>query len=1664
MAHNARIVGRSLGDANFMSSEISSATNLPTLKSSTPKPQDFGLVESAPFSPTNTTSSQIERENILIKAWALLLHHYSVSDPVCFVVTGKLRDGDIHNRQDALSVVSRWSRSSSHPSLEPQLQFETYAAAWHSKRSNTLLRLGEPTQVDGEFSYVLEWDVSKSPDIRLCARRNKVPPKFATSLWGALLEQVDLLASGRMKNETLSDADREVISKETTYPLFEEQLCLHQLFQESVRIAPSAEAVAAFDGSLTYTELDELSDVLAARLIEQGNVWPGKYVPFSFEKSMWMVVAMLGILKAGGAIVSIDPSQPIARASEILKEIQADVIVTSSQQASRFDDIPTGVISVSAQTMRAPQKNTLSSKKLPIVRPNSPSMIIFTSGSTGKPKGIVIQHGASSTRFVTEGKALSFQGARTLQFAASTWDVFMTDIFATLIHRGCVCVPSEEDRRSNLAKFCKEKRVTLALITPSLAGLLDPHDFPTLKTIILGGEALRKDVAQKWKGAAGVKLLQGYGPAETGFIVGTSKKNVELSDRPAVIGYAQNNSVCVLVDPNNHNLLVPRGATGELVVGGPTLFQKYLNDAEKTKLATIKNPRWASDLDCDVRRFYKTGDLLHQSLDSLDGCFEFVGRKDDQIKYHGQRIEVKEIEHHLSSIADAKSRVISCMVVLPQAGILRDKLVAVVECETNGTRSTVPGLAIRDGDHLSLSTVRTALSDKLPAYMIPNELVVVHAIPHNSAMKMDRARVKSWLSELHSDSGVSISGYDFASEKLLAHETTARALSRHYSLLVSGDDKNRRQAYEDRDFNLHAGGIDSINIISLSTFISRHYEAQIPVSDLLSSKATIRSIASIIDKKTTQNQRTAAIDLSTAESEVSLQLQAILPGSSGKQFDVSIKNVFMTGATGFLGVEILHQLITQTNCHVYILVRSSTEDTATQRVIERAQEAGWWDQLYISRFTAWIGDLTKPRLGLSSTQLQILRGNSAHTIDTVIHNGAKVHYNLDYDSLKAVNVTSTVELIQLLNERTSPLKSFVFVSGGQQLSFADDDDEENLSKALNGSGYARSKAMSELFVKKFATQQQGSKVEHAQVVKPGFIIGDASRGVGNQADFIWRLIASCVEIGAYNKKDEHGWLFISDIARVSRAVLEGVFKTNLELSVKVLDGIRFKDLWNLLRDSFGYDLQSLDPATWLSRIRKAVAEKQEAHAMFPLLHLLEGNDEPIGVLNGPLQATQGVENSIKANVEWFRRIGFMPDPSSAATPTSSNDYELVDEDAFNVATVRKEFPALHHGVVAFNNAAGTVLHQDAMAGTQKYMTAFPYELGRNDAQSQAKTENLIETYGELAAFMGADPDEVAFGQTTTFLLRMLGQALKPSLNSDCEIVVSNLCHEASAAAWIALAKDLGIAIKWWAPPAGGDDPCLSVETLKPLLSSKTRIVACNHVSNVVGTIHPIRQVADLVHSIPGAILIVDGVAFAPHRPIDVKAFDVDFYCFSWYKVFGPHVAQLYGRRSVQKRFLQGISHFFLSDMPGLDWRLRLGANSFELEAALVPITRYLKRVGWDNIVAQEALLQDIFLSYLRRRPETFRIFGEKQSNPGKRVPVITFRIIGESCLDVTNTICQKGRFRVVSGNCWAPRPTHDVLGLDEDGLIRVSFVHYNTVAEVKEFCKELDLILTSKTA
>lgn len=398
--------------------------------------------------------------------------------------------------------------------------------------------------------------------------------------------------------------------------------------------------------------------------------------------------------------------------------------------------------------------------------------------------------------------------------------------------------------------------------------------------------------------------------------------------------------------------------------------------------------------------------------------------------------------------------------------------------------------------------------------------------------------------------------------------------------------------------------------------------------------------------------------------------------------------------------------------------------------------------------------------------------------------------------------------------------------------------------------------------------------------------------------------------------------------------------------------------------------------------------------------------------------------------------------------------------------------------MAFESTHGTNRQYRA----SERMISMPIDRGDGDPRSDAAQAEYANNWLQCAAFINADPSEIgrfndsllwlgsllltkclisAFGPSTTALLRLLSQSLQPYLNSDAEMVCSTLCHEAAASSWVYLARNLGITIKWWTPSQDeNDSPCLTVESLRPLLTPKTRLVTCNHVSNVVGTIHPIRELADLVHTIPGCMIVVDGVAWAPHRPVDVKALDVDFYCFSWYKVFGPHIAQLYAHRRAQDRYMSSINHYFL-DASTLDGKIHLGNVCYELEAMCGPISKYLSNLGWDAIIQQETVLTKVFLDYLLSRPTVYRVFGKQTADPSQRVSIVIFEVLGRKSSDIVMKIHVRDRFRLMWGDCWAPRATFDVLRPHSDGIIRASFVHYNTVGEVLALCDELETVISA---
>lgn len=427
--------------------------------------------------------------------------------------------------------------------------------------------------------------------------------------------------------------------------------CVHHIIQECAASQPAAPAVCAWDGELSYGQLDRLAMGLSAQLSGLG-VRRGHVVPLCFEKSMWAVVAMLGVLQTGAAFVLFDPSLPEGRLLALARQVKANVIVSGDLERQLSSRLAPNVMALGKFASQS-----LYDKPAPPASSSSPSdvmYIAFTSGSTGVPKGAIITHrNLASALHYQQDSLHRTSRSRTYDFCSYTFDVSICNIFSTLAAGGCVCVPSEQQRQNNLVESIASLKANTIDLTPSVARILSPEQVPSIETIVFGGETLYpKDVARWW---GKVNIINLYGPCEC-------TPNSTINGSPTSIEDATHlgkglGLLTWIVDVDDHNVLLPMGCIGELLLEGPIVGQGYLDDPAKTAAAFIENPLWLLEGSPHhpgrPGRLYKTGDLVR--LD-MDGCLTFIGRKDSQVKVRGQRIELGEVEHALlacDSVDDA---------------------------------------------------------------------------------------------------------------------------------------------------------------------------------------------------------------------------------------------------------------------------------------------------------------------------------------------------------------------------------------------------------------------------------------------------------------------------------------------------------------------------------------------------------------------------------------------------------------------------------------------------------------------------------------------------------------------------------------------------------------------------------------------------------------------------------------------------------------------------------------------------------------------------------------------------------------------------------------------------------------------------------------------------
>ncbi|KAF7155563.1 hypothetical protein CNMCM5623_008105 [Aspergillus felis] len=546
--------------------------------------------------------------------------------------------------------------------------------------------------------------------------------------------------------DVFSDHDKAILwtrNEQIPHPV---ESCVHQLIQKHCVQRPHARAVDAWDGGFTYGELDELSSRLAVHLAAQG-VGPNIIVPLCFEKTRWTPIAMMGVIKAGGAFLLLDTSYPLQRLKDICADVNCGLVVSSTTHEAMSMELASKVVVIGENCHHWQLEYSAQTKTRPNVQPADALYVVFTSGSTGKPKGVVIEHRSYCSGALEHIQAYNLTPqSRVLQFSSYAFDISIVEQLSVLIAGGCICVISESQRKNNLGEATSALQANHAMLVPSVARLWRHGDLHTIRSLSLAGECMQETDVSYW--TQHVRLMNGYGPAECSALSLVQSSVGQHSD-PQNIGYPVG-CIAWVVDPQDHNKLVPNGAVGELVIEGPIVGRGYINDPQKTAEAFINPPPWLRTLrGIPHSRLYKTGDLVRANA---DGSLNILGRKDRQVKMRGQRLELGEVEANVQHCFPAALDVVA-EVILP-AGANKPHLVAMIL--QNADRA---GLSVaQDGSKLlaqpSLEFMKDAtaaerrLLQAVPAFMVPSVFLPLTRIPRTHSDKVDRNSIREVVASM----------------------------------------------------------------------------------------------------------------------------------------------------------------------------------------------------------------------------------------------------------------------------------------------------------------------------------------------------------------------------------------------------------------------------------------------------------------------------------------------------------------------------------------------------------------------------------------------------------------------------------------------------------------------------------------------------------------------------------------------------------------------------------------------------------------------------------------------------------------------------------------------------------------------------------------------------
>jgi len=949
-----------------------------------------------------------------------------------------------------------------------------------------------------EFHY--DTNSLNREDIQCLAEHFHQLIESATNSPEATISELEVL-SDRSRHQLLVEFNQ----NQADYP---KDKCIHHLIEEQAERTPNSIAVAFKDQQLTYAQLNQKANQLAHYLQRLG-VEPEVLVGICVERSPEMVICILGILKAGGAYVPLDPSYPQERLAFILEATQTSVLLTQQQLVERLSlhnahiiclDSDWKTITQECESIhplkRGARGNQALSKQYfltPKITAENLAYVIYTSGSTGKPKGVQITHRnlvhSTSARFTYyQEPVTSF-----LLLSSFAFDSSVAGIFWTLCQGGILYLPPDGLERDvpKLLELIIQNHISHLLSLPSLYSLLleqpKTEQLVSLRTVIVAGEPCPQELVQRHlQLSSEPSLFNEYGPTE-----GTVWSSVYYCQSQKLrthvpIGCPIGNTKIYLL--NSHLHPVPIGVIGELYISGDGLARGYLNQSEITAQQFIPNPFSNQP----GRRLYKTGDLARYLP---DGNIEFIGRIDNQVKIRGFRIELGEIEIALNQHPEVRESV-----VLAREDVQGDKrLVAYIV----PNRESVP----------TISQLRDFLKERLPEYMVSSAFVLLKELPLTPNGKVDRQRLPAPDQVRPEFAGVFVAPRTPVEEQLV--KIWAELL------------KIERVGIHDNFFEL---GGHSLLTTQLLAKVRDRFQVDVSLRCLLE-MPTVAGLAENIEK-VYQTESSTVVDIKTV---IELKSGAILdPTICPENLAEPVTepaHILLTGATGFLGAFLLHELLQQTQANIYCLVRCQRLEDGQKKIQSSLESYSLWNESLRSRIIPVVGNLSEPLLGLSEEQFQGMAGQ----IEIIYHNGAWVHHIYPYSVLKATNVLGTQEVLRLACRTKAKPIHFISTSGvfsvgdhsGIKIIREQDGlDEDNIPT----DGYSQSKWVAEKLIE--AARERGLPV---CIYRPSRISGHSQTGVFNPNDFLYKLIIGCVQLGSVPDKDI--WENIVPVDYVSSAII-----------------------------------------------------------------------------------------------------------------------------------------------------------------------------------------------------------------------------------------------------------------------------------------------------------------------------------------------------------------------------------------------------------------------------------------------------------------------------------------------------------------------------------------------